>query len=112
MGINSSGQSVAADIDTGPVKATAVTVNASTAAGDMQTLVAEGIAEDSSWSWTPGAEIYASPTAGGFTATRPTSAGHVVQPIGVALSATRIKFNIAPSSLVVQAPGNSTVAFG
>lgn len=57
------------------------------ASGDCQIA---GELENESWSWTPGAALYVSPTAGSLTETKPTTNGQYVKPIGYAETATKI----------------------
>lgn len=49
---------------------------------------------------TPGAYYYLSATAGGYTATLPTTAGHYRQQLGVAISATDFYFNAQPTIIL------------
>ncbi len=66
-----------------------------------QTVVgANSFIRDDSWNWMPGAPLYASGTAGGITATAPSSSGQQVQRIGMAKSATVIHF--LPSTTVIE----------
>lgn len=52
----------------------------------------EGYIGDSSWTWTGGAEVYASTTAGELTQTMPTGVGDVVQVVAIAVESTIIQF--------------------
>ncbi len=52
-----------------------------------------GFARDDSWSWTIGALLYLSDTAGELTETAPSGTGNVIQPIGIAQSATVVMMN-------------------
>ena len=51
-----------------------------------------GFIASTDWSWTAGANIYASTVAGELTETLPTGAGDVVQPIAISLSSSMILF--------------------
>lgn len=61
-----------------------------------------GLAKDTAWAWTIGAQLYASGTAGAITETAPAVSGDQVQKIGVAISATLILFN--PDLTIVVVP--------
>lgn len=112
IGINSSGQAVLADADAGtPIPAVGFALR-DVASGEKGAFAIAGELIDSSWSWTAGQKLYLSGTAGGLTATAPSTATNLVQPVGIALSATKVLLNISLSQTVVQAAGNSTVAFG
>jgi hypothetical protein len=52
-----------------------------------------GFIGDLSWTWTPGAAIYASSTAGELTQTMPSGSGEIVQRLGMAYNATMIYFD-------------------
>jgi hypothetical protein len=60
-------------------------------------------------SLTAGAQQYLSGTAGGITATRPTTAGDTIQPVGLALTTTKVMFNICAPAIVAQAAGTTTL---
>jgi hypothetical protein len=58
-------------------------------------VMTRGVARDDTWNWVPGYQLYLSSTgAGGLTQTAPTTAGHIVQPVGRAISATQVYFNV------------------
>lgn len=62
--------------------------------GDEVRILLSGVVSNNSWTFTPGGELYVSPSvAGGITQTAPNTVGHVKQKIGIALSATDIFFN-------------------
>lgn len=112
VGIDANGNAVLADADAGtPIPAVGVAL-VSGVAGTRGSFAMVCAVEDAAASFTPGARVYLSGTAGGFTATRPSSNGNLVQPVGVAYAATKIAVNVSQSQTVVQAAGNSTVAFG
>jgi hypothetical protein len=112
VGLDSTGKMVLADADAAtPIPAVGVAV-VDVAIGGKGSFTLLGKLKNSAWSFTPGAKLYASGTAGAFTATAPSTAGNLVQPVGFARSATEVVFNVAQSATVVQAAGNSTVAFG
>lgn len=112
VGIDANGQAILADADAGtPIPAIGVAL-VDMAAGQKGSFAMVGAMTDASWSFTPGARVYLSGTAGGITATRPSGTGNLVQPVGVAYAAKYIAFNISQSQTVVQASGGSTVAFG
>lgn len=58
-----------------------------------------GLAGLSSWTWTPGAILYASTTAGDMTETPPTGSGDQRQALAQAISATHIYFNPSLSTI-------------
>jgi hypothetical protein len=90
--INSDGEVALADADavaTMPVRAMATAGISANADG---VYLLKGYAVNASWSWTPGAILYASGTPGAITATAPTGTGKVVQVIGYAVTATIIFF--------------------
>lgn len=112
VGLNSSGKLVLADGDAAtPIPAVGIAITGG-AAGDQVTYVEDAKIEDTSLSLTPGAKLYTSGTAGGITATPLATAGNLVQVVGYAITATRIRVRVTPSWTVVQAAGTSTVAFG
>jgi hypothetical protein len=111
VGVNSSGEAVLADKDAGdgPVFALGFAVrDAAGASGDYVTIASQGIV-DGFTSLTPGARQFASGTAGGVTATRPTGAGDAIQAIGLAVASTKIAMNVAQPNVLAQAAGTSTV---
>lgn len=69
------------------------------------TFFEKGYVTNSSWTWTVGATagvLYASTTAGAMTQTSPTTVGNIVQNIGIAESATVIRFNPSPNFITYQ----------
>ena len=56
-------------------------------------LLFQGLVNNNAWTWTPGGEVYASAVAGALTQTKPVGAGDIVQPIGVAVTATLLYFD-------------------
>lgn len=54
---------------------------------------------DTGWSWTAGDTLYVSTTAGAVTNTAPSGAGDIIQVIGYAMSATKIKFLPSPDAI-------------
>ncbi len=110
-GINSDGAAVLADADaTTPIQAVGVVVKGG-ASGDRVTLAPQAKVEDPTLSLTPGDRLYTSDTAGAVTGTKPSTATDHIQAVGFAISATQFLVNCVPSSIGVQASGNSTVAF-
>ena len=65
------------------------------------TILLNGFIRDDSWSWTAGSILYASETAGAMTHTAPTTSGALVQPLGVALTATVVLFQPSLSIVTV-----------
>jgi len=80
------------------------------ASGAPCTFATQAIVKDEDWNWTAPGYIYLSGTAGGYTATKPSTATNIVQPIGVATSATTAFINVSLQQHVLQADGNSTLA--
>lgn len=108
-GVNGSGNAVLADSTAadGPIHAVGFAVR-TVASGAPVAICPVGVVDGFS-SLTPGARQFASGTAGGVTATRPTGAGDAIQPVGIAISTTMIAMNISPTPVLAQAAGNSTV---
>lgn len=109
-GVDSAGKTVLADADA-PVLAVGVAVTAGVV-GSRHAVALAGVVRNAAWTWTPGSTMYLSDTAGGWTDTPPATAADKIQPVGIAISATEIAFNVTPSGLALQAAGTSTVAFG
>ena len=84
-------------IGTMPVVGIATAAISNDATGSI---LLNGFIRDDSWSWTAGSILYASETAGAMTHTAPTTSGALVQPLGVALTATVVLFQ--PSLSVVE----------
>ena len=63
-----------------------------TGTGSKQVLL-HGFMRNDVWTWTVGAPIYVSTTAGGLTQTAPSGVGDQVQVVGIATHADRIFFN-------------------
>lgn len=67
-----------------------------TGTGASKTILLRGIITETDWNWTVGGVIYVSAdpaTTCGLTQTAPSTAGHTVQAVGIALSADTISFN-------------------
>lgn len=110
VGFNSSGALVKADADAGtPIRAVGVILY-DVASGAPCSFATQAILEDADWSWTAPGLVYLSGTAGAATATKPSTATNIVQPIAEIVSATRLFVNIALQTHVLQAAGNSTLA--
>lgn len=62
--------------------------------GETVRILLSGVITNTGWSFTPGGEVYVSPsTAGELTQTAPVTLGHVKQKVGIALSPTDLYFN-------------------
>lgn len=110
VGYNSSGALVKADADAStPIPAVGV-ILFDAASGAPCTFATQAIVKDEGWNWTAPGYIYLSGTAGGYTATKPSTATNIVQPIGVARTATTAFINVSLQTHVLQAAGNSTLA--
>lgn len=68
---------------------------ASVGAGTNLNVVVSGTVRNDSWTWTVGGSIYLSASAGTLTQTAPTTSGHAVQRVGVALSADSAYLNFS-----------------
>jgi hypothetical protein len=117
-GINASGQAVAADRATGPQRAVGFAITSLTAAqasnGNYVALVPTGIVECNTvdiagGAFTIGGTVYLD-TAGKYTTTKPTTAGNILQAVGVAMSASKVAVNIVPYGLTLQVSGSTTIA--
>ena len=64
------------------------------------TILLQGFVRDDTWTWTPGATLYLSETAGAMTETAPTTSGAFDVVVGVALSPDVVYFN--PSMDVIE----------
>ena len=92
--INSSGEAALADADAAATMPVFVMATAAVSADASGRFMLLGLARNDSWtSWTVGANIYASGTAGGLTETAPTGTGKVVQVVGKAIATKIIIFN-------------------
>lgn len=89
--IDSNGQWALADADAIATMPTVGLTTEALVADKKGRVVIIGLAGLSTWSWTPGDEIYASATAGELTQTAPT--GAIAQVVGIAISDTEIFFN-------------------
>jgi hypothetical protein len=56
-------------------------------------LLIRGFFKNTSWSFTVGAPVYLSTTAGSLTSTQPTGAGDIVRVVGYAIAADELYFN-------------------
>ena len=111
VGFDSSGNLVLADADAAtPVEAVGFALVGGVS-GDKIGVCTQGELYDATWTWTPGAKVWTSGTPGGYVATKVSTATNMIQPVGWAKAATRLIVNVVPALAVVQAAGNSTVAF-
>jgi hypothetical protein len=107
--INSSSQAVIAQKTTGAVQAAVgIAVRAGDGTKGDYVALAPVAEVDGFTSLTPGATYYLN-TAGGVTATRPTTAGDAIQAVGVAVSATKILFNVQAQFILAQAAATTTL---
>lgn len=81
-----------ASVNTMPVIAMALTTTTDPVAAQSATVLFNGIAIDETWSWTTGSILYCG-TNGSILSAAPSSSGNQVQVVGVALSATTIRFD-------------------
>lgn len=58
-----------------------------------------GLVRDDSWSWSIGGVVYVDTTTGIISQSEPSGSGEVVQPVGIAVSATTLLFK--PDSTVI-----------
>lgn len=68
--------------------------------GANKTLLLWGFLTETSWSWTPGQQLYVAEN-GALTATLPADSGDYVQVVGYALTATTVFFNPSPDFVEV-----------
>jgi len=88
--VNASGQLEPADAD---ADTTMPGMFMALAAGTgAQNMLVQGFVTNSAWSFTPGAILYASTTAGGLVETAPSGFGDQVQTVGLAITTTTILF--------------------
>jgi len=107
VALDSSGNLVVAQKTQGAVKqAVGVAIRAA-ATNDVIGVASVADVEGFS-SLTIGGTCYLS-TSGGVTQTRPTTANDAIQPVGFALTATRVRFVVTPYFAIAQAAGNSTL---
>jgi hypothetical protein len=92
--LNSSSKWVLTDANTASIYSgmVAISLESKTDTQAMNVALPGSIVRDASWSWTPGAPLYISETAGAITATAPTTAAAATRCIGWALAATIIYF--------------------
>ena len=115
-GINSSGAGLLADCST-PVFAVGFAFRdlsaANSALGKPVILYQRGIIEltasDITGGWTIGAGVYLS-TAGKWTTVKPSTNAYALQPVGVAVSATRVLVDVANHRTLFQTAATSTVS--
>jgi hypothetical protein len=116
-GIDANGKAVVADRVTGPQAAVGFAVTSLSTAqmneGKNVALAQKGIIEletghIAGGAFTVGATVFLDVT-GEYTTTKPTTATHLVQPVGVAMTTTKVVVNIVPGVLVAQAAGNSNI---
>jgi hypothetical protein len=96
--LNSSGQWVQADANTASTYAgmVAIALESKTSGQAMSVALPNSVVRNDAWSWTPGAVLYMSETAGQITATQPTTSGAAIRVMGFALSADVIYFYPSP----------------
>jgi len=92
--LDSSGGYVLADANLpGAFPANGVATEAGTAGNPLE-VTKEGLGRDDTWTWTPGLPIYLDVVAGGLSQAGPTVSDECWQPVGMALTATIIEFDI------------------
>jgi hypothetical protein len=100
--VHSDGEWHLADADAaGEQEAVAIAAAAGTD-GNAMTVLTKGTVRNDAWNWTIGGALYLSATAGGLTQTAPSTATHVVQKVGRALTADIIWFDPDSTTLVAQ----------
>lgn len=109
VGLNSSGKAVLADADAAtPIEAVGFALE-DAKSGDTIGVAQIGRVEDTSATYTVGAKLWLSGTAGGVTETKVSTAGNIIQPVGTAISATKAILNVSPCAIKLQASGATTV---
>ena len=107
--INTSGQLVLAGLGVpGPI---GMIVNGGVNIGDPASAATNAVTIDPAATYTVGARIWPA-ASGGITQTSPATAGDVLTPIGIALTAQVAIWDFAASTFVYQAAATSTVAQG
>jgi hypothetical protein len=96
--LNSSGQWIQTDATSISTYAgmIAIALESKTSGQAMSVALPNSVVRNDAWSWTPGAVLYMSETAGQITATQPTTSGVAIRVIGFALSADVIYFAPSP----------------
>lgn len=107
VGVNSSSQAIKADCST-PVSALGVAVRAADGSKGEYVTVAPQCTVDGLTSRTIAATEWLS-TAGGITETRPTTAGYLIQPLGIAITATKVLYSISPATATAQSAATTTL---
>jgi len=97
--LDAAGQWQLADADAVATMPTVGVTMEALVAGNLGRVLLIGLCGLNAWTWTPGAILYASTTAGGMTETAPTGTGDQRQALAQAISATHIYFNPSLSSL-------------
>jgi len=112
VAVDAQGEAVLADSDgaAGPLKAVGFAVRAASGASGDYVTVAPLCVIGGLSSKTPGATQYASGTAGALTETRPTGATAAIQPVGIAISATKVLGNVTAPFALRQNAGTTTLA--
>jgi hypothetical protein len=120
VALDSNGQVVLADTDTGPVAAHGFAhfvdrMNSATRTGvagltEKCAIAMDGVIAGLS-SLTIGGNIYLSATAGGYTGTAPTTNAHLRQVVGTAIAADTVQVSVRTNDVKFQTSGNSTVAY-
>jgi hypothetical protein len=115
-GLDTAGKAVLADRTT-PQTAIGFAVKgltaAQAAAGEKVALSPRGIvqcvaADIAGSAFTLGATVYVD-TAGKYTTTKPTTNGHLHQPVGVAMTTTKVFVNLGVGFILAQTAGNSNI---
>ncbi|HEY3281401.1 MAG TPA: hypothetical protein VGN26_03940 [Armatimonadota bacterium] len=110
VGVDSSGNAIVATNASGAiVQAVGVAVKAAKGASNQYVAVATWAIVDGFTGLTLSGTVYLD-TAGGVTQTRPTTAGTAIQPVGVAVSATKVLFSLGSYFATAQVAGTSTLA--
>ncbi|RYG35206.1 hypothetical protein EON81_13445 [bacterium] len=113
IGCSNTGAAVKADGDAGtPIRALGVAIIDRSAAEPKIGISDDCLVEYPGSNFTPGGRVYLSGVPGGITQVALSAAGNLRQVVGTAISSTCVRFRIFPIDFVVQAAGNSAVAFG
>ena len=90
--LSSSSTWIAADADAASSSRNLLAI-ATTAAGFNRGMLIRGYFKNTSWSFTIGAPVYLSVTAGGLSSTQPTGTADIVRVVGYAIAADELYFN-------------------
>jgi hypothetical protein len=113
VGISSTGTVILAQANAVATAACAFCLQDYPSGGAAGALYTKGVVKNAGVGLTPGLRVYLSATtAGAITQVQPSTAGNIVQPVGIALNTTDVLFDINIGGVVtqIQAAGTTTIA--